>query len=554
MIQLKKQRMIKLTILIMAFLLLFCLFGCQKTEEKSTADPEEEQYRKAQSLLAKEEYSQAAELFDGLGHYEDAARLSMFCKAVEAGEKGEYELAIPSFEILGDFKGSAFMCTYYKARQAESTATKNRNKWRSWIQAADTYDTIALFRDGKERAEGCRKAAYDYAVLQADAEVYWAAIEILNALEDYQDSRNLSRYYQAFDLEKSGDYPGASAAFTELEDYKDAAEQAEQVIARGYDKAVELETAGDYEGAYIAFSKLEGYKDAKDRAIHQYILWGEALREAHEWYAAIQTFKKAENEEEIAQQINETWYQYAKWLYDAGSYEGAYNICQMISGYKDVDDLLKNDDHYKLIRSVQTSSLSRAGNTVIFGRYEQDNNPNNGPEAIEWIVLDATPEKALLLSRYGLDCKPYHTKNEDVTWEDSTIRSWLNNEFMNTAFSKTEQSSIMLTNVSNSRDQGYYRSYSEDTQDNVFLLSYKEARQLLIREAWRDCIPTDYAMSKGAEFDLYNKSAGWWLRSSGDYQYYATIVQSNGKIYLNYVNNITYAVRPAIWIDLTTLE
>ena len=42
------------------------------------------------------------------------------------------------------------------------------------------------------------------------------------------------------------------------------------------------------------------------------------------------------------------------------------------------------------------------GDVLAFGHYEQDNNPDNGPEPIEWIVLDVQDGKALLLSRYGL--------------------------------------------------------------------------------------------------------------------------------------------------------
>ena len=39
-----------------------------------------------------------------------------------------------------------------------------------------------------------------------------------------------------------------------------------------------------------------------------------------------------------------------------------------------------------------------AGDTVVFGRYEQDNNMENGPEPIEWIVLNVDDGKALLLT------------------------------------------------------------------------------------------------------------------------------------------------------------
>ena len=36
-----------------------------------------------------------------------------------------------------------------------------------------------------------------------------------------------------------------------------------------------------------------------------------------------------------------------------------------------------------------TQSFDTIGDILTFGRYEQDDNEENGPEEIEWIVLDA---------------------------------------------------------------------------------------------------------------------------------------------------------------------
>lgn len=74
------------------------------------------------------------------------------------------------------------------------------------------------------------------------------------------------------------------------------------------------------------------------------------------------------------------------------------------------------------------------GDIVIFGSYEQDNSPANGNEPIEWLILDIQDGNALLVSRYVLDCQLYHTSLEDITWERSTLRTWLNGEFLNSVF------------------------------------------------------------------------------------------------------------------------
>ena len=74
------------------------------------------------------------------------------------------------------------------------------------------------------------------------------------------------------------------------------------------------------------------------------------------------------------------------------------------------------------------------GSIVTFGHYEQDGNLDNGQEKIEWIVLDVQKERCLLLSRYCLDTKSYHSKGKNITWKDCTLRKWLNHDFLNTAF------------------------------------------------------------------------------------------------------------------------
>ena len=88
---------------------------------------------------------------------------------------------------------------------------------------------------------------------------------------------------------------------------------------------------------------------------------------------------------------------------------------------------------------------------VTFGNYEQDNDLSNGPEAIEWIVLDVQDGKALLLSKYGLDVKLYNTGWTDITWETCTLRTWLNSDFKDTAFDRTEQRALLLTKTAESR-------------------------------------------------------------------------------------------------------
>ncbi len=215
------------------------------------------------------------------------------------------------------------------------------------------------------------------------------------------------------------------------------------------------------------------------------------------------------------------------------------------------------------------------GDLITFGHFEQDNNLDNGPEAVEWIVLDVQDGKALLLSKYGLEARPYNTEDTDVTWETCTVRAWLNNEFLNEAFSVEEQSAILLTEVDNSEAQGFdWTTVGKDgatggnnTQDKVFLLSYAEANKYLdvqhgsIEGADQNlksrAAPTVYAIKTGA--DTYNREdktadgepAGWWwLRSPGHHSYSVAYVRHCGCLSSSRVHYGFGVVRPAFWLNL----
>jgi hypothetical protein len=47
-------------------------------------------------------------------------------------------------------------------------------------------------------------------------------------------------------------------------------------------------------------------------------------------------------------------------------------------------------------------------------------------EPIAWKVLENAAGELFILARDNLDAKPFHVDNEDVVWNTSTIRSWLN--------------------------------------------------------------------------------------------------------------------------------
>ena len=215
------------------------------------------------------------------------------------------------------------------------------------------------------------------------------------------------------------------------------------------------------------------------------------------------------------------------------------------------------------------------GNIVKFGRYEQDNITENGLEEIEWIVIDVQEGKSLLLSRYVLDAQAYDSVSvkKGTVWEDSSMRKWLNDDFLNTAFNSVEQSEIFLTEVDNSREQDYDKWHNNSvtefnhTMDKVFLLSYAEANKYLgagqpdLDEAGlmkTRAAMTAYAEKRGAfgkSTKGYKTADGldavqWWLRSPGNNSSFTACVTSSGYIWDDYTVYKYGAVRPAIWLKV----
>ena len=190
-------------------------------------------------------------------------------------------------------------------------------------------------------------------------------------------------------------------------------------------------------------------------------------------------------------------------------------------------------------------SIKTVGEYVFFGRYPQTHEGKD-KTPIEWLVLDYDEEnqKVLLLSRYGLDAMAYHHLELDITWEKCDLRKWLNNDFVDTAFTGEERNAILTTMVDNGREQNFGKhNGSFDTEDQVFLLSYLEANRYfgVDRLKWNTAgrlHPTDYAVTKLRDEDVssgyltenFETTVNWWLRSPGGSFKEATLVLKSGEV------------------------
>ena len=188
-----------------------------------------------------------------------------------------------------------------------------------------------------------------------------------------------------------------------------------------------------------------------------------------------------------------------------------------------------------------TSQLSDTDESkVYFGTYQQssDNNGGFSIDPISWSVLDSTDDTLFLLSDKILDIQDYNhvrkqTPGQSLTWEESSLRSWLTDSFLTTAFTETEQGSIAETRLEN-LDNGDFDG-GNDTKDKVFVLSLEDAQNTnyFSDNASRAAETTDYV--NNLTEDTF---AHYWLRNPGSATWdndrfdYAASILGDGAVYL----------------------
>ena len=210
------------------------------------------------------------------------------------------------------------------------------------------------------------------------------------------------------------------------------------------------------------------------------------------------------------------------------------------------------------------------------GKTDQDDNgytPNNiyyfKYEPLKWRVLD--PSTGFVLCESIVDSQAYNNtiyengnywNNTEHTqyandYATSSIRTWLNDNFYNTAFSSSQKASILTSELDNKAYDSKYDS--ETTYDKVFLLSYSEMQNTAYGfPANRNPSParqakgTDYAKCQGLYVEPSSGCAFQRLRSASSLSEFTCGVAIEGYLILDdywIVLDTGYGVRPAIKIS-----
>lgn len=236
---------------------------------------------------------------------------------------------------------------------------------------------------------------------------------------------------------------------------------------------------------------------------------------------------------------------------EAGDAEEAYALFVELGGWRDSDvraaRILAGNP------SLQFASVQE-WDTVTLGEYDQDGDADNGKEPIEWYAADVSGDEIILISCKCLDCMPYNEEVRAVTWEESSIRDFLNEDFYESAFTDSEKRIIKLFHNENEDNEMYGVSGGEDTDDHVFLLSEKQADVYFNNEEaktfYKPAEPSKIAEIKGISISDDGTSP-WWLRDPGNEDYSARFMEPDGSVYEAGAEvdiDRTYGIRPAICI------
>lgn len=530
-------------------------------------------YQKGKKQLADGQYDLALSTFSALRTYKKAYDNASYAQSRIDMQKGDYQKALDGLVKLirygyQEAEESILECRYQLAAQAENNG--------HYAQAYAEYIDLGEYKDCADRAA---KFENDYATAQnlLNAGDYDQAEACFEALKDYADASTMAQeaaYQKGKKQLADGQFDEAKATFESLKDYSDAETMVKESV---YQKGKKQFADGLFAEAEATFDTLGEYSDTKEQilaigehyyatrqyeqaeAIYVKVSAAQQLYELGQYYEsqddlpnAIRvygeagTYENAQNKVTVLQREED--YRTAEALCQEKEWQEAKAIYERLIGYKDVESKTTMCD--KEIEAAATRDVAfQPGKIVQFGRYPQTTEGNDDT-VVEWQVLDHDGRNALLISRYGLDVQPYTWPSAQITWEQCTLRIWLNDTFANRAFSQEEQQAILMTTVVNGSDEGYWKTDGgNDTQDKIFLLSYRQAEQYFdvtinnnenIKSRMQ---PTDYALAHGAG------KLGWWLRSQGPEQDTAARVYSVGALDYDFTG-FEECVRPALWVNI----
>ena len=230
------------------------------------------------------------------------------------------------------------------------------------------------------------------------------------------------------------------------------------------------------------------------------------------------------------------------------------------SGWSDNELVLDGNKYRRMKQEDAIYSSSDSANEAYYRWKDNTSWHYFRYEPIKWRVLSTAGDQAVLHADLALDDQRYNDSSTSITWETSSMRSWLNgygaetnepkidyrsDSFLQDAFTSAQRQAIYATEVENADNLQYGTEGGNNTTDKIFLLSEQEvygtkagsygfAEAYNTQDEARKRKSSTYAKAKGVRGEYgdagYDGNCWWWLRTSGDDKYNTLRVFSNGYV------------------------
>lgn len=265
-----------------------------------------------------------------------------------------------------------------------------------------------------------------------------------------------------------------------------------------------------------------------------------ALFESGEFHDSLQIFESLGSYKDAAQQvelcqdkIREEDYSAAIDLFEAGNYSDAIDAFRNLGDYQSSTEYI-GESEVALIKDSNTNEVATLG--------------TYGGTPIEWIILSRDETSALLISKYYVTSKIANENDRGeygkyLCWSGSTLRTWLNNDFIDEAF-PSSVANLLITNTvqTDEYDVPNYDGWSAveitvTTEDKVYIPSKADVEHYKLS-------PTSLMGSSG------NTAITGWLRDRGHGIAFQVSYEPDGSYGSEWHFYSSYGIRPIIRVSL----
>lgn len=358
---------------------------------------------------------------------EDDRQAEKYANANAALKDGNYDEAELLFTVLGDYRDSAKKLNECKYQSAADLLESGE-----FDMAQRAFERLGKYSNSREMVLQCQYQKAQSLFESGDHDSAKALFKALNGKWESKNYISQIDYIAAEKLLDSGDLEAAEKAFGALGGYSDSTERVKE--AR-YKSAAKLMANGDYQAAADEFADLGSYSDSHMQYCRAYYSMGQELTRLNKYGDAIAAFGEAGSYSDAARQMTKVrndWVRYA--------YSTKYAHFEFGHYY-----------HYY---------------------YEDQSLP------IRWRVLSIENDMALVYAESPIDYLRFDNSDIYCTWQNSSLRRWLNGEFYETCFTASERAQIRTSVFETATGRlNYIGTSGSGISDKIFLLNEQEAKK-----------------------------------------------------------------------------